>query len=216
MQQKIKDVYERACTIHHLKKPNLHLQWATFEETIKNHNKAAEILANLDKCVPNILQVAYRRINLERRRNDYEKCCQLYEHYINNSKNKLISSNLAVKYSRFALKILKDEEKAVSILNTAIAKDPNYHRLYLQLLDISLQKDTINEDEIVNLIDEVLEKDSFDVDQKVLFAQRKLEFLEDFGSDISNVQKAYDDYQKFCKTSKEKRKDAPKGYLSNL
>lgn len=54
---KIKDVYERACTIHHLKKPSLHLQWAMFEESIQNFNRAAEILVNLEKSVPNVLQV---------------------------------------------------------------------------------------------------------------------------------------------------------------
>lgn len=57
LHSKIKDVYERACTIHHIKKPNLHLQWAMFEESIKNYNKAAEILANIEKSVPNLLQV---------------------------------------------------------------------------------------------------------------------------------------------------------------
>ncbi|KAJ4450423.1 hypothetical protein ANN_01847 [Periplaneta americana] len=30
---KIRNVYERACTIHHTKKPNLHLHWAVFEES---------------------------------------------------------------------------------------------------------------------------------------------------------------------------------------
>lgn len=181
-----------------------------FEESVKNFNKAAEILANLDKSVPNILQVAYRRINLERRRGDYEKCCQLYEQYINNSKSKLVSSNLAVKYSRFALKVLKDSDKAVAILNGAIVKDPSYHRLYLQLLDISLQKESIDEEEIVKIIDDVLEKDSIDAEHKVAFAQRKLEFLEDFGSDISLVQKAHEEYQKVCKNSKERKKEISK------
>jgi pre-mRNA-processing factor 39 len=32
MVDKIRDVYERACTIHHAKKANLHLHWAAFEE----------------------------------------------------------------------------------------------------------------------------------------------------------------------------------------
>lgn len=31
-EDKIRDVFERACTIHHKKKPNLHLHWAMFEE----------------------------------------------------------------------------------------------------------------------------------------------------------------------------------------
>ena len=87
--EKIRDVYERACTIHHMKKPNLHLKWSLFEECEGNTDKAADILTNLDKAVPNILQVAYRRINLERRRQNTAKCNQLFEHYISNSKSKV-------------------------------------------------------------------------------------------------------------------------------
>lgn len=217
LQTKIRDVYERACTIHHLKKPSLHLQWAMFEEGATNFNRAAEILVNLEKFVPNVLQIAYRRINLERRRGDNDKCSQLYEHYISNSKNKLISSNISIKYARFMLKILNNCEKANEILRTSITKDPNNPRLYLQLIDLTLQNNT-NEDLVVvgknvlELIDSFLDKDSADIDQKVMFAQRKLEYLEDFGQDIQSVQKAYEDYQKYIKQSKEnsssKKKDA--------
>ncbi|XP_063908356.1 pre-mRNA-processing factor 39 isoform X2 [Zophobas morio] len=206
LQSKIRDVYERACTIHHLKKPSLHLQWAMFEESVQNFHRAAEILVNLEKSVPNVLQIAYRRINLERRRNDNDKCAQLYEHYINNSKNKMISSNIAIKYSRFALKILKNKEKALEILRSAITKDPNNPRLYLQLIDLTLQQEDVTENTIVELIDSFLEKETADADQKVLFAQRKLEYLEDFGADIQSVQKAYEDYQKYIKQSKDSGK----------
>lgn len=206
LQQKIRDVYERACTIHHLKKPNLHLQWAMFEENISNATRAAEILVNLEKSVPNVLQIAYRRINLERRRGDHEKCSQLYEHYIGNSKNKMISSNIAIKYSRFCFRVLKDVEKAQEVLKTAITKDLNNPRLYLQLIDLTLQKENVSESEIVEIIDSFLEKESTEVDQKTLFAQRKLEYLEDFGSDIQSVQVAYDNYQKLLKLTKENNK----------
>lgn len=210
LQSKIKDVYERACTIHHLKKPSLHLQWAMFEESIKNYNKSAEILVNLEKSVPNLLQVAYRRINLERRRGDYDKCSQLYEHYINNSKNKVISSNLAIKYARFCLKLLNNFEKAFEVLNTALSKDNCNQRLYLQLIDLTLQKGSAYENEVITYIDAFLEKENAEIEQKVLFAQRKLEFLEDFGKDVQCVQNAYEEYQKFIKASKEKKKDPTK------
>nr|XP_023019720.1 pre-mRNA-processing factor 39-like isoform X1 [Leptinotarsa decemlineata] len=203
MQPKIRDVYERACTIHHLKKPNLHLQWALFEEEAENPNRAAEVLVNLEKSVPNILQIAYRRINLERRRSDYEKCCQLYEHYINNSKNKMISSNIAIKYSRFCFRVIKDITKAQEVLKSAITKDPNNPRLYLQLIDLALQKENVSQSEVLEVIDSFLDKDSTDIEQKVLFAQRKLEFVEDFGCDVQSVQLAYDQYQKVLKQGKE-------------
>nr|CAD7429748.1 unnamed protein product [Timema monikensis] len=96
MDDNIRDVYERACTIHHPKKPSLHLHWAVYEESHKNYDKASDILTNLEKVVPNMLQVAYRLINLERRRGNFEKVCELYEHYITNSKNKVIANNLAI------------------------------------------------------------------------------------------------------------------------
>lgn len=203
LQPKVRDVYERACTIHHLKKPNLHLQWAMFEESVGNFQRAAEILVNLEKSVPNVLQVAYRRINLERRRNDYEKCSQLFEHYINNSKVKMISSNMAIKFSRFCARILKDVNRAQEVLKQAIAKDPNNARLHIHLIDLTLQLDDATESDVLGLIDQFLERESADADQKVLFAQRKLEFLEDFGSDIGSVQNAYEVYQKYLKLSKE-------------
>ncbi|VEN48288.1 unnamed protein product [Callosobruchus maculatus] len=203
LQPKIRDVYERACTIHHLKKPNLHLQWAMFEEGIGNPSRAAEILVNLEKSVPNVLQIAYRRINLERRRGDFDKCTQLYEHYINNSKNKMISSNIAIKFSRFCFKVMKDFDKAQEALKTAISKDPNNPRLYLQLIDLTLQNPDMKVSDVTAVIDTFLEKDTTDADQKVLFAQRKLEYLEDFGSDIFSVQAAYEQYQKLVKLSKE-------------
>uniref|UniRef100_A0A1Y1LQW5 Pre-mRNA-processing factor 39 n=1 Tax=Photinus pyralis TaxID=7054 RepID=A0A1Y1LQW5_PHOPY len=206
LQPKIKDVYERACTIHHLKKPNLHLQWAMFEESVQNFNRAAEILVNLEKSVPNLLQVAYRRINLERRRADYEKCCQLYEHYMSTTKNKVIASNLAIKFARFHWKVLKDLDKAMEVLNTAVTKDLNNARLYLQLIDFTLQKEEFTETDILSLIDAFLEKEGIDIEQKVLFAQRKLEFLEDFGSNIQAVQKAQEEYQKYTKLTKDMKK----------
>jgi pre-mRNA-processing factor 39 len=113
---RIRDVYTRACIVHHPKKPNLHLQWATFEESMGNFDKAAGILENIDGIIPNMLQIAYRRINLERRRNDLDKSCVLYESYITNSKNRTIANNIVVKYARFLCKIKNDTDKAVKVL----------------------------------------------------------------------------------------------------
>ena len=70
-----------------------------------NYDKASEILSNLERLVPNMLQVAYRRINLERRCNNMDSVCALYEHYISNTKNKVISNNMAIKYARFCWKV---------------------------------------------------------------------------------------------------------------
>lgn len=188
--QKTKEVYERACTIHHPDKPSLHLLWSAFEEQNGNASKAAEILTNLEKVSPNILQVAYRRINLERRLGDYDKCTQLYEHYMANTKNKSTANSFAIKYARFCHKIKGDINGAMTILQTALEKDPNNTRIVLQMIDLALQRQMVDEQEVIKIMDEFLARDNIDVDQKVLFTQRKVEFLEDFGSSAKDLQDA--------------------------
>lgn len=123
----------------------------------------------------------------------------------------MICSNLAIKFARFHLRIMKSIDKAIEIINAALAKDSNNPRLYLQLIDLTLQKEDVSEEDILPHIDAFLEKEGIDTDQKVLFAQRKLEFLEDFGSNIQAVQKAHDEYYKYLKANKEfKKKDSSK------
>lgn len=190
IQQKTREVYERACSIHHPEKPSLHLLWSAFEEQLGNLNKAAEILSNLDKTCPNLMQVAYRRINLERRRSDFDKCSQLYEHYIANTKNKTNASSFAIKYARFCHKIKHDINGAMLILQTALDKDPNNARIVLQMIDLALQRHTVDEKEVVKIMDDFLARDNIDTDQKVLFTQRKVEFLEDFGQSAAELQDA--------------------------
>lgn len=206
MTDKIRDVYERACTIHHTKKPNLHLHWAVYEEKQGNYAKAADILNNLEKLVPNLMQVTYRRINLARRSGNLEMASQLYEQYISQAKNRVFANNMSIKYARFCWKILDNVDKAVTVLKKAVEKDKENPRLYLQLIDMAIQKNPMSETEVVNVMDQFLSRESAELEQKVMFAQRKIEFLEDFGSDVKSVQKATDEFQRLLKQLKDRKK----------
>lgn len=188
--EKTRDVYERACTVHHPDKPSLHLMWSSFEETNENSVKAAEVLDNLEAVCPNVLQVAYRRINLERRRGNLEKCVELYEHYINSAKSKNISGSMAIKYARFCHKIKGDVDGAVAILKGALEKDTANTRVALQMIDLALQRQKVNETEILEIMDSFMAREGIESEQKLLFAQRKVEFLEDFGSTAKGLQDA--------------------------
>ncbi|XP_019552214.3 pre-mRNA-processing factor 39 [Aedes albopictus] len=211
---RIRDAYERACTIHHPDKPNLHLMWSAFEETQNNVNKAADILANLDKVNPNLIQVAYRRINLERRRGDLEKCAQLYQTYLTTAKNKSIAGSIVIKYARFLNKVKKDHDQAHVVLKNYLEKDPCNTRVALQLIDLSLQRETVDEKEVVEIMDRFMARDGLELEQKVLFAQRKVEFLEDFGSTAKGLQEAQKELQvimaKASETKKKREQSPPK------
>lgn len=204
--EKTRDVYERACTVHHPDKPSLHLMWSSFEECADNVSKAAEILTNLDKVCPNLLQIAYRRINLERRRGDHERCMALYEQYISTAKNKNIAGSLAIKQARFCHKIKRDVEAAFGVLKAALEKDSSNARVVLQLIDLALQRDTVDEAEVIEIIDSFMARDGIEIDQKVLFAQRKVEFLEDFGSTARVLQDAQRDLQSTLAKANELKK----------
>lgn len=202
----IRDVYRRACDIHHPDKPSLHLMWVAFEECQGNFEKAAEILTRLEVRVPNLLQIAYRRVNVERRRGDYTKCKQLYEHYIETAKNKNIAGSLAIKYARFLNKICHDLDGGLNVLQQALEKDPANTRVVLQMIDLALQRSRVNESEVVAIMDKFMSRDSIDLEQRVLFAQRKVEFLEDFGSTAKGLQDAQRDLQTALTKANEAKK----------
>lgn len=209
----IRDVYRRACEIHHPDKPSLHLMWAAFEECQNNYDKAADILSKLESRVPNVLQVAYRRVNVERRRGDYRKCKQLYEHYIETAKNKSIAGSLAIKYSRFLNKICHDLEGGMNVLRQALEKDAANTRVALQMIDLALQRSNVDEDEIIAIMDKFMARDNIDPEQRVLFAQRKVEFLEDFGRTAKGLQ----DAQRSLQTALAKASEAKmKRYVIDL
>uniref|UniRef100_A0A1B0CSS7 Pre-mRNA-processing factor 39 n=1 Tax=Lutzomyia longipalpis TaxID=7200 RepID=A0A1B0CSS7_LUTLO len=201
-----RDAFERACTIHHPDKPSLHLMWSAFEELQSNYAKAADILTNLEKVCPNLLQVAYRRINLERRRGDYARCSQLYEHYISVAKGKNMASSLAIKYARFCHKVKGDIDEGMNVLRTALEKDTSNARIALQMIDLALQRPQVDEKEVVEIMDSFMAREGMDAEQKVLFAQRKVEFLEDFGSTARGLQDAQRELQVALTKANESKK----------
>lgn len=207
-EEKARDAFERACTIHHPDKPSLLMMWAAFEETHGNYDKASDILQKLDHLHPNLLQVAYFRINLERRLGNFKKCIQLYEQHIAASKNKNITASLSIKYARFLNKITKDFNAAMKVLKEALAKDPTNTRIALQVIDLALQRDAVDEKEILEVVDSFMNQESLDPDQKLLFAQRKVEFLEDFGSSVKDLQEAQKSLQVILEKTKENKKKA--------
>eukprot|EP00095_Tigriopus_kingsejongensis_P007494 snap_masked-scaffold580_size130538-processed-gene-0.16 protein:Tk07494 transcript:snap_masked-scaffold580_size130538-processed-gene-0.16-mRNA-1 annotation:"pre-mrna-processing factor 39" len=184
----IRDVFRRAITHHLPSKIDIHVQFAAFEEKHKEYENALEVLEKIQKQHPNMLSLTLRRINLERRRTNYEAVHRLYQASIDKFRPPT-KSDLAIKYSRFLRLTLNDYAKAKEVIEQTIETDGKNPKLFLQILDILLHEQPMNVEAITAHFDRALDKVTHPKHQ-TLFSQRKVEFLEDFGTDIEVLQAA--------------------------
>lgn len=195
----IRNAYERACTIHLTKKPNIILNWAAFEERQANLVKAREILKDLDESTPGMVMVALRRAGLERRNGAPEKGIQMLTGEMEKASNSDEKSFWAIKCAKYFTKILHDKDSAKEVLHKAIEVDKGNKKLYLNLLDLEISEDTVDEKKLETLCSLVENCEELSMEFKQGFFQRKLEILEDFGSSVHNIVKAYETYQQTYK-----------------
>jgi len=203
--EKLRSVFVRACTIHHQNKPWINMHWASFEESQGEFEKASEILHNLHKLLPDSIHVYYRHINLERRHGNHEKCAELFEKYIADCKNKANAAHLTIKFARFVAKIVGDHEKAMKILEGAIDFDENTRpKVVMALVNLAVEERPVNVDLVMSTFEQVL-KSGIANEQKITFAHRKIEFLEDYSADIQSVEKAQEELQTLAKLLRERK-----------
>merc|ERR1712002_754138 len=203
--EKIRSIYNRACTNHLPTKVDLHEKWAAFEECKGDSEEASKILENLEKAHPELISLILRRINLERRRGNNEKACELYESAIKAAPNKSVASDLSVKYARYLRLQQRNMNKACNVIKTAMESDPANPKLYLQHLDIMINTLPIDVSQVVSLLEKAMEQDMTEK-HKMLFSQRKVEFLEDFGSDINALLSAKTKHDEFITKMKDSDK----------
>jgi pre-mRNA-processing factor 39 len=203
--EKLRDVFTRACTIHHPSKPWINLHWAAFEECQGNWDTAAEILEKLEKVIPNALHLYFRRINLERRRGNLDKCVELFEKYASDGNNKTNIGHIKIKYARFVARWLNDYEKAKRVLQESIGDDESTRaKTIMSLIDLALDQNPIDYELIISTFDQALESD-LPNEQKVTFAHRKIEFLEDYGAEVESIEKAEEELQSIAKQMRDKK-----------
>ncbi|KAM6954282.1 pre-mRNA-processing factor 39 [Aplochiton taeniatus] len=207
----VRHVYKKACTIHLPKKPVIHLLWAAFEEQQGNVEEARSILKSLESSVPSLAMVRLRRVSLERRHGNLEEAEALLREAMASGKNAKETSFYAVKLARQLLKVQRSLGKARKVLLEAIEKDQTSPKLYLNLLELEYSVDVQqNEAEILACFDRALSS-PLPLESRLTFSQRKVEFLEDFCSDIDKLVAAYDEHQKLQKESESTKRKAENG-----
>ncbi|KAJ8341638.1 hypothetical protein SKAU_G00339290 [Synaphobranchus kaupii] len=209
----VRHVYKRACMTHLPKKPTVHLLWAAFEEQQGNVEEARGILRNLEEAVPGLAMVRLRRVNLERRHGNLEESASLLQDAIANGKNISESSFYSIKLARHLFKVQKSLQKARKVLLEAIEKDKTSPKLYLNLLELEYSNDVKqSEEQILSCFDKALSS-PLPLESRLTFSQRKVEFLEDFGSDINMLVSTYEEHQKLLKEQESTKRKAENGSL---
>jgi len=203
--ERLREVFRRACTIHHQNKPWINLHWAAFEESLGNVEKAVEILERLMKTLPESIHAMYRLVNVERRRGNFNRCSEVFENFISQTKNKADGVQITIKYAQFLTKNLGDYEKAKKLLEEAVDKeDSTKPKVVMALVNVALDRQPVDIDLVVSAFDQALQSNIAD-EQKVTFAHRKIEFLEEYGNDIESIEKAHEELQTIAKSLREKR-----------
>ncbi|CAM1292564.1 PRPF39 (predicted) [Pycnogonum litorale] len=162
---------------------------------------------NLEQTLPGLLEVTLRRINLERRRGNYSVVNQLYQHCIDNAPTDKLKSHFSLKFARHLYKVTNEYDQAVELLEKTLSKNKGNVQLYMQLIDFAFHQKPINETTILNIFNKALKCSDIGDADKMLFSQRKIEFLEDFGSDIKMLIEATSYHEELAEsiTSSNKR-----------
>ncbi|XP_059728395.1 pre-mRNA-processing factor 39-like isoform X1 [Haemorhous mexicanus] len=203
-----RSVFQRACGFHLPRKPNIHLLWAAFEEKQGNVDEARRILRSFEAAVPGLAMVRLRRVSLERRHGRVAEAEALLLEAMRANEGLPLGSFYAVKLARQVCKVQKNLGKARKVLVEALEKDPENARLHANLLEMEFGADVgQNEGNTMSCFERALRSPLPD-EAKLLFSQRRVEFLEDFGSSIHSLLKAYDEHQKILKAHAA-RKRAP-------
>ncbi|XP_067328693.1 pre-mRNA-processing factor 39-like [Anolis sagrei] len=191
-----RNVFQRACCYHLPRKPTIHLLWAAFEEKHGEVEEARRILRTFEECVPGLAMVRLRRVSLERRQGNMEGAEALLAAAIRENEGLPVSSFYSVKLARQVLKVQKNIAKARKILLEALEKDPDNAKLYANLLEMEFSADVRqNEGHTMSSFDRALTS-GLPLETKIIFSQRRVEFLEDFGSSIHSLLVSYDEHQK--------------------
>ncbi|XP_070692627.1 pre-mRNA-processing factor 39 [Pempheris klunzingeri] len=193
-------VYKRACEIHLVYKPNIHMQWSTFEERHGDLTEARRVLEALEKTLPGLAVVRLRRAALERRAGQLDQSEALLQEAVAESKEKpTLHAFYSIKLARLLLKLGRNPSRARRVLQEALEISPDNDKLHLNLLELEVSGDPWASAEAVQECVTRALAAPLAPHTKILFSQRGLQFAEDYSNSIQSVLSVYEEHQKLLK-----------------
>ena len=76
----------------------------------------------------------------------------------------------------------------------------------LYFSDTEIHSSPLNVESVINILDKAITTEEMPIRQKLMFSQRKIEFLEDFGNRVDQLTKTKDDHEKLAEVMKKEAK----------
>ncbi|KAF0039795.1 hypothetical protein F2P81_008030 [Scophthalmus maximus] len=205
-------VYRRACEVHLTYKPNIHMQWATFEERHGDLTEARRVLEALEKNLPGLAVVRLRRAALERRAGNLDQSEALLQEAVAASKEKpTLHAFYSIKLARLLLKLGRDPSRARRVLQEALEISPDNDKLHVNLLELEVSGDPWASAEAVQECVTRALAAPLAPHTKILFSQRGLQFAEDYSNSIQSVLSVYEEHQKLLREHGGTKREAENG-----
>ncbi|XP_034037762.1 pre-mRNA-processing factor 39 isoform X2 [Thalassophryne amazonica] len=205
-------VYKRACEIHLTNKPNIHMQWATFEERHGHLTEARRVLETLEKSLPGLAVVRLRRVALERRAGQLDQAEALLWEVVTESKEKpMLHAFYSIKLARLLLKLGRNTTRARRVLEEALEISPDNEKLHLNLLELEVSGDPWLSAEAVQVCVSRALAAPLSPHTKILFSQMGLQHAEDYSASIQSVLSIYEEHQKLLKDLGGSKREAENG-----
>ncbi|KAM4732275.1 pre-mRNA-processing factor 39 isoform 2-T2 [Anableps anableps] len=190
-------VYRRACEVHLPNKPNIHMQWATFEERHDDRTEARRVLEALEKTLPGLAVVRIRRAALERRAGQLDQSEALLREAVAESKERpTLHAFYSIKLARLLLKVARNPDGARRVLQEALEISPDNDKLHLNLLDLESSGDPWASAEAVQECVTRALAAPLTPQAKLLLSQRGLQFTEEYSNSVQSVLSVYEAHQK--------------------
>lgn len=191
---KTREIYLKAKT-HCPSSLNLTLSHSGFEESVENFDDAIKILDNFRNEYPGYVLLELRYLGALRRKaekdghgSSVEYVLNQYESLIKDSQSSPnLHSFYSLKLARYHQKSRRDPKLAQKVLKKALSIDPFNLQLYSQYVDIAYSSDSMTELDVLQAFDIALDS-NLRLEDKVRFSQRKLDYLEELGTNISALE----------------------------
>ena len=176
----VRDVFNRACLVHCPNKAMIRMKWAAFEEEAGDFESAKNILNELNKKFPLLLECCMQLADIERRAGNLEKSEELYKKLLKRipQNRKHIRTWVSLKLARFQFKVWSQPDKALATLRAAVKKERGDPRLYSQIIDICYQRHPVDVPGVTAAIELALVSAELSNMQKLEFVKRKVEFMQ--------------------------------------